>query len=194
MYEYYNNNNKGIINIHYIKLIIQIFSFVIINRVLADCPRDKPILIYGNCQLQYCEKEQFDSNACKINNSIIETQWLNNIIKIGGLKYRYINFASYSNGDMVIETTSYPGEPKRYFYGLKRNGRPLFKNKNNNNEEIPYYMIETNRFNNYKGKYESKSIIIKSSETGENNGKEYFISISSLDNYVEILDFENDKI
>ena len=55
-------------------------------------------------------------------------------------------------------------------------------------------MIETNKFNNYKGKYESKSIIIKSSETGENNGKEYFLSIPSLDNYAELFDFENDKI
>jgi len=194
MHEKYKNKNKCIIINKYYRLIIQIFFFVIIKKVLTECPRDKPILISENCNLQYCTKEQFNSKTCIINNSIIKTQWLNNLIKIGVLKYRYINFASYSNGDMVIEATSYPEEAKRYFYGLKRNGRPLFKNKNNNTNETPYYMIETNKFNNYKGKYESKSIIIKSSETGENNGKEYFLSIPSLDNYAELFDFENDKI
>ena len=113
MHEKYKNKNKCIIINKYYRLIIQIFFFVIIKKVLTECPRDKPILISENCNLQYCTKEQFDSKTCIINNSIIETQWINNLIKIGVLKYRYINFASYSNGDMVIEATSYPEEAKR---------------------------------------------------------------------------------
>ena len=52
---------------------------------------------------------------------------LNKIIRIGDLNYRYINLASYSNGDMIVETTAYPGTDKRVFYGIKSNGREFFK-------------------------------------------------------------------
>ena len=164
-----------------------------LNSAVAECPRDAPILISGVCRLEYCSKNEFDSNYCNINNTIIKDQWLNNIIRIGGLNYRYINFASYSNGDMIVETTCYPGEPKRYFYGIKKNGRPFFKNKTNQ-ENTPYYVIETNGQNNHKGKYESEAIVIKSSESGDGNGKEYFLSVSKLECYAELFDFENDKV
>ena len=94
---------------------------------------------------------------------------------------------------MVIETTTYPEEPKRYFYGLKKNGRPFFKIENTQ-EESPYYVIDTSEQNNYKGKYESSAFIIKSSEIGEGNGKEYFLSVSQLEFYAELFDFDNHKV
>ena len=187
----YNKNDFIIYSNSFFILVILLFK--IIKTELNECPKDLPILILGECKSQYCSKDQFDSNYCSINNTIIKTQWLNNIIEIGTINYRYINFASYSNGDMIIETTSYPAEPKRYFYGFKKNGRPFFKNKNTQ-EETPYYVINTNEQNNNKGKYESTAIIIKSSENGEGNGKEYFLSVSQSDFYVELFDFNNDKI
>jgi hypothetical protein len=119
MLENYNKNNKTKYTSKF-SIIFFIFAlFQIINKSLAECPRDRPILISNECKMEYCSKEQFNSAYCKIDNSIIKTQWLNNIIQIGPLNYRYINFASYSNGDMVVETTSFPSDPKRYFYGLK---------------------------------------------------------------------------
>ena len=87
-----------------------------------------PILKSGSCQLTFCSKEEFNSLDCIISNSKIKTQWLNNIIEIGDLNFRYINFASYQNQDMVVQTTSYPSSTKRMFYGLKKNGR-IFKKK-----------------------------------------------------------------
>ena len=30
--------------------------------------------------MQYCSKSQFDNGECSINNTIIKTQWLNDII------------------------------------------------------------------------------------------------------------------
>ena len=193
MLQKYYKNNKIKFSLKFITLFSYILFFKMLNSVLAECPRDAPILIYGVCRLEYCSKNEFDSNYCNINNTIIKDQWLNNIIRIGGLNYRYINFASYSNGDMIVETTCYPGEPKRYFYGIKKNGRPFFKNKTNQ-ENTPYYVIETNGQNNHKGKYESEAIVIKSSESGDGNGKEYFLSVSKLECYAELFDFENDKI
>ena len=185
--------NKKIKSNHFIVFLNLIF-ILIIKNVVTECPVNTPILISGQCKLKYCSKAEFDSKYCKINNTIIKTQWLNNIIQIGGLTYRYINFASYSNGDMVIETTCYPGKPKRYFYGLKKNGRPFFYNKNSQ-EETPYYLKETNeQQTSHKGKYEAEAIVIKSSETGEGNGNEYLLSVSKFDCYAELFDFKNDKI
>ena len=112
-----NKKNKIIPKYFYLSFFIIIYFQIIIVKSI-DCPRNAPILSPEGCKMQYCSKNQFDSGNYIINNTIIKTQWLNNIIKIGGLKYRYVNIASYSNGDMVIETTCYEGEPKRYFYGL----------------------------------------------------------------------------
>ena len=191
MLENYNKNNKTKYTSKF-SIIFFIFSlFQLINKSLAECPRDRPILISNECKMEYCSKEQFNSSYCKIDNSIIKTQWLNNIIQIGPLNYRYINFASYSNGDMVVETTSYPAAPKRYFYGLKNDGRPFFTDKTTH-EETPRYVIETNH--QIQNKYESQAIIIKSSENGDDNGKEYFLSVSTFDAYAELFDFNKDII
>ena len=173
----------------YIIILSYFLKFFIktIYSEITECPRDKPIFISDICKLDYCSKTQFESKECKIKNSIIETQWLNNIIIIGDKSYRYINFASYSNGDMIIETTCKPGNSKRIFYGLKQNGRPFFINKTNN-EETPYYSINVEGQNEPQGKYEAEGIIIKDS----NSGNEYYMSVSNLEYYVEIFDFNND--
>ena len=57
---------------------------------------------------------------------IIRTQELTSIITISDKDFKYINFANYSNGDMIIEITSNPGSPKRMFYGLKKKRRIFF--------------------------------------------------------------------
>ena len=122
--------------------------------------------------------------------SIDKTQKINNIIYIGNITYRYMSFASYSNGDMVVESTCYPESRGRMFYGLKNNGRPFFKDKSNN-KETPYYSINI-KSDNFR-KFEGVGIIIKLSNR-ENNGKEYFFSISKLECNAELFDFENDMV
>ena len=70
------------------------------------------------------------SDNCLItNNTVIIKQWLNNIICLGN-NSRYVNFATSSNNDMIIETTSIPGSPKRIFYGIKSNGEPILVMEN----------------------------------------------------------------
>ena len=172
------------------KFVLLTILYKIIKSDSDYCSIYNPLLIDGQCTIQYCSKELLDSNKCQVNNTIIKTQWLNNIIIIGDILFRYINFASYSNGDMVVETTQYPQNAYRMFYGLKKNGRPLFINKTTN-EETPYYTTQvTGQENKHFGKTEAVAEVIKFSEVG--NGKEYFFSISKLDCYGEIFDFEND--
>ena len=180
---YYQRNNKNI----FFKL-IQIFSFLsIIKTSLTECSRDYPILKDGDgeCKLDYCSKSDFESKKCEINNTIIKTQWLNNIIIIGDEYYRYINFGTFSNGDMMIETNSYPAKRKRMLYGLKQNGRPLFIV---GSIESSHYSLNFTGEN--EGKFESEAVIIKSTY----NYKEFFFSVSKLDCNAEILDYEMSDI
>ena len=109
-----------------------------------------------------------------------------NLIEVGEKNFRYLTFASYSNGDMILSITAYPKNEKRIFYGLKKNGRPFF-----NNNESYYYSINSNISAINESKYVSDSIVIKLSGN-ENNGKEYLISSGNKD--IEIYDFENNKI
>ena len=177
------------------KLIVT-FIFIFILSILkvesTECPKDRPILISstGECKLEYCSKEQFDSKDCILNNAIIKTQWINNIIIFAEHPYRYLGYGSYSNGDFVIESTCYPENPKRKFYGIKSNGRPFFLNKTNN-EETPYYSKNITGENNKT--LEFKGTIIKLSDS-ENNGKEYYLSLSKLLGNAELYDFDNDEV
>ena len=156
-----------------------------------ECERDKPIFNGSSCQLKYCTKEDFNNNVCQINNTIIKTQWLNNIINIGDPSFRYVMFASYSNGDLIFETVGYPDsmKKKRIFYGFKNDGRGLFIN-NEANENFYYKSMNISR-ESYN--YESKNIIIKQSANTDDEN-EYLLSISKEKSNVEIYDFKNDKI
>lgn len=168
-------------------LILIIFLFNKFSLEITTCPKNLPIIFTEKCNLIYCSKEQFKSKECQIGNPIIETQWINNIIVFGDLTYRYLATASFTDGDIIFETTSCPKSPKRMFYGLKKNGRPFFKNKTTN-EESSFY---SKNIEETRGHYEIQAYIIKSSE--ENNlGKEYFFSFSKSSSFSEIFDFEND--
>ena len=173
-----------------IKVIVLLLLVINIKSEITDCSRDKPILISGECKLDFCSEEQFNNSDCLIANSIVETQWLNNIIIFGDEKFRYINFGTYSNGDMIVGTSQYPNTVKRMFFGLNQNGRPLFEVTA---KESTYY--KTLESDSTVGLFESESFIIKltSSETAI-NGKEYFIVIGKLENTVEIYDFDNNKV
>ena len=118
----------------------------------------------------------------------IRTQELNNIFNIGKKDYLYVNFASYSNGDMILETTTgNQNDNNRLFYGFKSNGRGYFKNEIN-------YSIDINQPTSPKReKYQSENIVIKEANNKINN-KEYLISIPKEITYVEIYDFENNKV
>ena len=159
------------------------FNIITIKSEITYCPKEAPFLVLDECKLQNCTKEDFASGKCIIKNDIIKTQWLNNIIVIGDYDFRYVTFASYPNEDMVIETTSYPPKSTRKFYGIKRNGRPLFIK---NSIETPYYTADVG---NEVGNFESTSIIVKTTDN-----KEFFLSISKLECAAEMFNFQTDKI
>ena len=112
------------------KKLFNIILFVFILPIIKseeqiECPRDKPFLISGNCE----PTNNSNSSECIIANPIIKTQWLNNIRTIGEFKFRYINFASFEENDMIVETTRYPASNRRILYGIKADGTPYFTDR-----------------------------------------------------------------
>ena len=133
------NNLETKIPLFIVVLILSSFKNISLEEI---CPKNKPILNSTDCSLKYCTNEQFISNECIIANSIIKTQWLNNFRDFGEYAYRSISISLSSKGDMIVESTNDPKSSKRLFYGLKENGRPLFKNKTTD-KDTPLYSINS---------------------------------------------------
>ena len=195
--EIYERNKRLNNNFNYsiFKLLFIVYClFLSIPLIESQCPKERPILKDNTCSLQYCTKLQFQNNECSIANEVIKTQWLTNIIRIGDLNFRYVNFASYSNGDMIIETTACPGNSSRMFYGLKYNGRKFFKKSDS--QRTNFYLIEANEQpgNTNKYKYESEIFIATINDLNSNKKDEYIVSVSKSTQYTELYIFDQNLI
>ena len=105
----------------------------------CECPIDQPILTSNGCELKYCLKWEFDSGQCKIDNPIIKTQWINDIILFNFDKLRYGSFTINSKGDMIFECSVEEAKGIRVFYWLNQDGSFYFENENG--EKIPTKII-----------------------------------------------------
>ena len=160
-----------------------------INNENYECPREYPLLVNNKKE---CALEIYRDTEHIISNKIIKTQWLNKRIKIGEDHCWYITSEFSSKGDLILETNIYNNnEPHntRFFYGIKSNGRPLFYDNDNNDNDIftENKIIEAIATN---AKFESQLIKIKL----VNNDKDYYLSCSFSDFSIEINDFYNNKI
>ena len=167
-----------------------IFIYILLNRIScepSECERENPIKNGTQCLSIYCSESQFESGECIKANNIIKTQWLNNIILVGERDFRYINFETSENGTIFLYTTPIPFSRKRIIFGINSNGEPVFKDSNNNN----IYIYQKNISENYFEQYESISGIIKID--GDNEEKEYFISIGKNGFATEIFDLDDYK-
>ena len=172
------------------KRIIVFFKFIIIILIkpmsLKDCDYDTPILRANKCN-EGCTFSQIESNNCTINNSLIQTQWLNDIIQVSPTTYTYVDITTTLNGDLIVETSSSSHINVRNFYGLKKNGRGYFIDKITN-KEINNYSI-----NSIASRFESFLFSIKLNDKNDDN--EYLISISKdSSRNIELYDFKNDRI
>jgi hypothetical protein len=145
-------------------LLPKIIIFIkLVDSCLNNCPdREKPILLSLNdlCVMKHCTKQDFENKICIKGNNIIETQWLNNIIKFGEKNSRFTKIANYLNGDLIVFSALQPGNKSRYFYGLKNNGRPLFID---NGKETSYMTLnlDSNSFTHiYSDNYGEGEIIV----------------------------------
>ena len=104
---------------------------------------------------------------------------LNNIIRLGDDQFRYSHFNFNSDGDMIIDTESYPVSKERRFFGLKKNGQFYFTSSNN--QLTPYYSLYVDHD---QGRIEGESKFIKlTSSNNKFNGKELLCGISKNTGY-----------
>ena len=175
----FKENNKFFIKIF-------LYSFIFKNIILCEeeCLKKTPIKFGTECLAIYCSKSQFISGDCIISNSIIKTQWLNDIILLGEKDFRYINFITSSNGEMILYTSAYPHSYNRIYYGINSNGNPLFKDSNGNSIFIIKKAAQTSsRFESITG-----NLIV----TGDNDvNEEYLLSVGKGTSKTEILDYNN---
>ena len=156
----------------YLKIFL--FFFVIsfkLHLLHSECGRDIPIYSDNYCQLKYCTKEQFDSRYCEIDNQIIKTQWLNNIILFDSSKFLYGGFTLNSKGDMIYMCSDSNG--KRLFYWINNDGSFPFED---NGKKVPVKTIEMSGAKRYESAFSS---------VNATNNIEYLLSISMWEGSTE---------
>ena len=86
---------------------------------------------------------------------------------------------------MIIEVSSDPGNNKRIFFGLNKDGSYLFS------EETDHQFTMTTSSSNNKRHY-AENFCATIKENG--SPKQYIISIANDDQYIEVYDFEHNYI
>ena len=116
-----------------------------------------------------------------------------NVNLIGEKDCQYVDFASFTNGDLILLSSSNPGSLKRYFYGIKKNGREFFNDTSfyNTLEVSIDTDQESDDYNNYRFEAE---IFIAKINNGTNKDKEYLISIPKGKQFIELYIFEEKRI
>ena len=172
------------------KIIFHFLLFLFLSPKCKSLPCNKthPIFKNDKCDSIYCTEEEFNSSRCSVNNEIIKTQWLTNIIEIGGAFSRYIHPFLTSNNDLIIETISTKLSGIRNFYGLTNEGRFFFKNSEW--EETPYYSISMTNVNLQMNKYEGSTAAIQMA----NDNTNYFLRVGINNTYAELIDYKKNQI
>ena len=176
-------------HIIYLSFLTFFIFLIILIPSHCECEINRPFIKNEKCQSDPCTQNELNQGICLINNSIIKTQWLNNIVILNERKYRYGSFAINSEGDMFIE---YSMDNSRLFYGLKKNGKYYFKDEENKETPIKHYLVINNdNPSEIVKQYESKKIFI-SLKSDTYNSKEYFFGVSADLGYAELFDFDSE--
>ena len=120
--------------------------------------------------------------SCQISvpNSVI-SQKLDNIICIGESGFAYSNFATFSNGSLIIESSKDSGTVEREFYGITKEGNPYFKDNQ--------YHMSLNADNGDFRK-EAENFVIRINNEQQD---EYLMSVGNKIN-IELYDLNQKKI
>ena len=176
------------IELKYIIYILIFFQLIYIISSSSICESSAPFIKNNECVIR-CTTDEIKSKIC-----VIDPQHskycFTNLIVLGEKNNHYINLKSNINNDFIIQISNYNGTNERIFYGLKNNGRYLFKA--NNQEIFPYMKFDIiGEETEYEKKFDGESAFIQlSNSDSSNNEEECFINIGKGDQYTELFDFE----
>ena len=180
-------NKRCIIKYYFIILKIIIF-LNIFNFILSDCPRETPILKDNICTSTYCSEEQFKSGDCQINNEIVKTKWLNNIIKFENTKGD-IFLSINKDLSRIVFSITLSNNKDRIIYALDRDQTFIFKDENNH----PISFISKNRLSYQNKDTENGELFLINKENNDFllllGNKNTDIQILNLDSYEDDYDF-----
>ena len=150
-----------------------------------SCSRDSPFIKNNEC-VSYCSTDELKKN-CRFADNNSKLKQMTNLIILGGKNYRLININSNLKNDLIIQVSEYSNYGERLFYGLKNNGRYLFKDENQKEYPISKFNIE-GEVDLYQKNFGGESSFIKIS-----NDNEFFINIAKEDQNTEIFNFDNNE-
>ena len=167
--------------IFWLNLIIFVYNLETI--ISSSCNYTHPIKKGDICTIGECSKEDFDSNICTIENDIIKDQWFSSIILFTEKNINYATLVTTPNGDLIC-TSTYSSLTKKYYYGIKKNGRPYFLI---DNKETYFATSDSNKARNEGNIYAIKL-------SGSTDNKEYVIAFGNNDSNFELYDFDNNDV
>lgn len=171
-------------------IILHIFQIIFPEETNSDfkCGLDAPLY---NIESEECVITAYDETIHQISNEIIKIQWMNKFNQIGNREIWYMGYDISSNGDLVIESFRYNGgqiAKKRFFYGIKSNGRGAFYDSETNTF-INQIIINNTRMD--VPKFELEFMKINLVDDDEND---YYISTTCVNFTAEIIDFKNSQV
>ena len=173
--------NKRCIIKFYFKILKIIISLNIFYSILSDCPTESPILKDNICTSIYCSEEQFKSGECQINNTLVKTKWLNNIIKFENTNGD--NFLTI-NDDLskIVFSTTLANNRDRIIYALDKNQLYIFKNESN----YPISFISKNRLS-----YQNKEIASGELHIINKDDNSFLFLIGNENSDIQILNLDS---
>ena len=115
------------------QIIILFNSFF--HSFTTTCTEDLPFLKTNQC-VSYCDKNELISGECEINDPILKTKWLNNIITFKNTKGNSF-LGLNKNKNLMVFLASLSNNKERVFYAIQGYEEYLIKN-NTDNSYIPY--------------------------------------------------------
>ena len=113
----------------------------------------------------------------------------NDVITFNHDQWRAGHAVNDKNGNLIVEFSLDPKYScKRLFYGLNKKGRYYFLNESVY-KQIDSMLCQDCDNNNYRGRFESRNILI--SLDGDNTDKQYIFSISSYHSLAELINFDS---
>ena len=169
----------------YFSFLFKIVFFFPLITLCSQCDYYRPFLKDGTCQVS-CSNEELDSGDCIIENEILKTQWIDNIIYLSDTNYIYMNMVTSQNEDLIIVVSSSSSSElnKRLFYGIDKEGRGYFKL---DNKEQKIYINSLN--GDSCERYESEIFMVKFQSLGQT--KEYIFDFGKASQLIQIYDIEN---
>ena len=169
------------------QFLFKLIIWLNIIKICNLCEKNKPFLKDGVCY-ENCTVEEIKEGNCEVENYIIKTQWIDNILYLTNTFFNYINMVTTKNDDLIILMSPYPASNIRFFYGLNSEGRGYFTQ--NNKDIYNYTMVISS--SNILGRYESLSFLVKLKSKSET--KEYIMEIGKTPQLLQVYDFKEKTI